>query len=93
MSNYNVLNKEEALKAFFFAYESLEGELKHKNKVGLLEWFGDFVEGHPSDLESYYVNDVFITVTSAATGIPEYEFLSYALKYFGHKEEKADAEG
>ena len=93
MSDYNVLNKEESLKAFFFAYESIDGDVRHKNKIELLEWFGDYVDGHPNDLESYIPNDVFITVTSAATGIPEDEFLSYALQYFGHKEPKADTEG
>ncbi|WP_151742793.1 MULTISPECIES: hypothetical protein [unclassified Acinetobacter] len=90
MSNYNVLNKEESLKAFFFAYESIDGDVRHKSKIELLEWFGDYVEGHPNNLESYNVNDIFITVASAATGIPEDEFLTYALQYFGHTEAKAE---
>ncbi|MCH7318712.1 hypothetical protein MMP64_12315 [Acinetobacter sp. ANC 5659] len=92
MSNCNVVNKEESLKAFFFTYASIEGGVRHKNKIELLEWFGDYVEGHPNDVESYNVNDVFITVASAATGIPEDEFLPFALQYFGHSKAKADAE-
>jgi len=91
MNNYNVLNKEESLNGFFFAYESIEGGLRGKSKIELLEWFGDFVEGHPGDLESYTPNDIFITVTSAATGIPEEEFLAYAINYF--EGSKADTEG
>lgn len=86
------LNKEESMKAFFFAYESINGDVRGKNKVELLEWFGDFVEGHPKDPESYNVNDIFITVASAATGIPEDEFLLYALEYFGHTKSKVNLE-
>lgn len=86
------INKEESMKAFFLAYESINGDIKHKSKIDLLEWLGDYVEGHPNDPESYNVNDIYITVASAATGIPEDEFLHYALEYYGHTESKANLE-
>lgn len=63
-----VINKQEAMSNFFLAYSGdVEGTLKTMSEDELLR---------------YLDNDVFIGCASAATGIPEHEFVEFAIDYF-----------
>ncbi|ENW02985.1 hypothetical protein [Acinetobacter beijerinckii] len=84
MNQLNVVDKNQSLKHFFISYSSIEGSLENLNRIELLERLGEFNEGEKEAAESYSPNDIFIAVASAATGIPEHEFLVYALDFFGH---------
>lgn len=66
--------KEEAMKNFFDAYSyDVEGSLHNMSQEKLLD---------------YLDSDIFIGCTSAATGIPEQDFVKYSLEYFGFVSKK-----
>lgn len=81
-----VKSKIESMHDFFLAYASdVDGSMANMNRQQLLEHLGSY---HSSDVnlaDSYEADDIFIGVASAATGIPEHDFLRYALKFFGHE--------
>lgn len=62
--------KKDVFKDFFLSYAGdIEGKLNVMNK---------------SDLEEFLANDIFIGVAASATGIPEREFVDYAMKNVGN---------
>ena len=66
--------KEEAMKNFFDTYSNdIEGTLHNMSQDKLLE---------------YLDGDIFIACASAATGIPEQDFVKYSLEYFGFVSKK-----
>lgn len=87
-----VLNKEKALESFFGAYAcNIEGSMPQMTKIELLEHLGSYSpehgDGEPDNIEdphNYVPDDIFVGCASAMTGIPEHEFLFYAVKHFGH---------
>lgn len=82
------ISKNIALKDFFNHYAgNIEGSMHRMNRVELLEHLGSFDEGSgldKTDPKAYVADDIFIGCGAAASGIPEQEFLIYALEYFGH---------
>lgn len=87
MPALNVINTNSTLKNFFGSYETIEGNLPKMSRVELLEYLGTFVgdEGDDkADVNNYSPNDTYITLTSAATGIKEADFLKYAMKHYKH---------
>lgn len=61
------IDKKEAMHNFFKEYDNINGDMKCLNK---------------DELVDYLSNDIFIGVASAATGIPEQEFIDYAPEFF-----------
>lgn len=69
VNTMNVKNKTKAIKDFFETYaHDINGELNLMNSA---------------DLKEYLENDVFIACASAATGINEPEFISWAMDNVG----------
>lgn len=67
------LSNKESMKNFFDAYSNdIEGALHNMSQEKLLE---------------YLDSDIFIGCASAATGIPERDFVEYSLEYFGFEKE------
>ncbi len=59
------------------------------SKQKLLEHLGSFdaengINNDRLNPKNYSPCDIFVGVASAATGIPEHDFLNYAVKFFGH---------
>ena len=87
MIKHNVKNKKKALKGFFDVYaHDIEGSMHDMSKIELLEYLGTFNNELGDDdrenICNYHNSDIFIGVASGATGIPEFEFMQFALKYF-----------
>lgn len=87
----NVRNKKKAMHDFFTAYAGdIQGTLTTMSKQQLLEHLGSFdadngVDNDKLNPRNYNPNDIFVGVAAAATGIPERDFLHYALTFFGHE--------
>nr|WP_289073729.1 hypothetical protein [uncultured Halomonas sp.] len=82
----NVKDKTLAMNNFFAAYSSdIGGSLSDMSRQELLEHLGSYQDGDVEDVGSYTPDDIFVGVVSAATDIPEEEFLKHSLKYFGHE--------
>lgn len=65
----NIIDKNKALKDFFLAYAGdIEGSLNYMSEGELMD---------------YLESDVFIGVASAATGINEKDFITYAIENVG----------
>lgn len=83
------IEKAEALKDFFDHYAgNIEGAMHQMSRIELLEYLGNFDEESGLDKEdpnAYVAADIFIGCGSAASGIPEQDFLLYALEYFEHE--------
>lgn len=63
-------NKKDVFKDFFWNYAGdIEGQLNVMDK---------------ETLEDFLTNDIFIGVAAAATGIPDREFVEYAMKNAGN---------
>lgn len=60
------------------------------NRLQLLQHLGTYLSGDELSADSYEATDIFIGVASAATGIPEHDFLRYALRFFGHDRGQGD---
>ncbi len=85
MKTLNVKDPVTAMHHFFMAYAGdIDGSMANMNRQDLLEHLGSYISGDVNSPESYEADDIFIGVASAATGIPEHDFLIYALKFFGH---------
>lgn len=81
----NVKDATKSMYDFFVAYAGdIDGSLANMNRQELLEHLGTYLNGDKDSADSYEANDIFIGVASAATGIPEHDFLRYSLKFFGH---------
>ncbi|QKJ89274.1 hypothetical protein PMPD1_4376 (plasmid) [Paramixta manurensis] len=82
----NVKDEIQAMYDFFVAYAGdIDGSMANMNRQQLLEHLGSYISGDVNLADSYEADDIFIGVTAAATGIPEHDFLRYALKFFGHE--------
>ncbi|EAB2605665.1 hypothetical protein LJM48_004554 [Salmonella enterica] len=79
-------SKIESMHDFFVAYAGdIDGSMANMNRQELLDHLGSYHSGDVNSADSYEADDIFIGVASAATGIPEHDFLQYALNFFGHK--------
>lgn len=67
MSDKIIISKKDAIEGFFIAYPENFAALKEMDREGLRE---------------YLTSDLFIACASAATGIPDEEFVDYALENF-----------
>lgn len=85
MTQLNVKAPVVAMNNFFRTYAGdIDGSMANMSRQELLEHLGSYHSGDVNSPDSYEADDIFIGVASAATGIPEHDFLSYALKFFGH---------
>ena len=67
--NVKKTHARKAIQDFWFCYQNHEGHLNEKTLEGL---------------DEYLRGDIFIACTSAATGIPESEFVEHALRNVGN---------
>lgn len=85
-----LLNKNDYLERFFSSYvNNVKGAMRTMSKRALLEYLGNFSSDDSDDddrdnADNYTADDKHIATASAASGIPEFEFLEFALTYFGH---------
>lgn len=81
----NVKEANKAMYDFFVAYAGdIDGSMANMDRQQLLTHLGHYLGGDKDSADNYGADDVFISVASAATGIPEHDFVRYALKFFGH---------
>lgn len=87
----NVKDATLAMHAFFVAYAGdIDGSMAGMSRLQLLQHLGTYLSGDELSADSYEASDVFIGVAAAATGIPEHDFLRYALRFFGHEQRASD---
>jgi hypothetical protein len=91
MEAVKVNNSEAAMKAFFNTYShDIKGSMHNMTKKELLEYLGTFdpeysdegVEGDLEDPHNYSPSDIFIGCASAASGIPEHNFIVFAVEQY-----------
>lgn len=85
--------------ALFQKIESLEAQLKSQSEDSKKLAMKNFFDTYSNDIEGtlhnmsqdklleYLDSDIFIGCASAATGIPERDFVEYSLEYFGFVDE------
>ena len=84
------ITREDSLKAFFDLYsQNIDERLNTLSRQELLGYLGTLnidlaTDDELDNPDNYTVDNIFIRLASVSSGIPEKDYLIYALTYFRH---------